>query len=64
MHNSIEVEITLLQTPTTVQTNMKFRVAYCVLKIQCVLLQNNIPSRLSSLLHKDATFYRLNAGEI
>ena len=64
MHNSIEVEITLLQTPTTVQTNMKFRVAYCVLKIQCVLLQYNIPSRLSSLLHKDATFYKLNAGEI
>ena len=64
MHSSIEVEITLLQTPTTVQTNMKFRIAYCVLKIQCVLLQYNIPDRLSSLLHKDTTIYKSNAGEM
>ena len=48
---ALRLKLLYSKSPTTFQTNMKFRLAYCVLKILCVLLQYNISSRLSSLLH-------------
>ena len=48
---TLRLKLLYSKSPTTFQIKIKFRLAYCVLKILCVLLQQNILSRLPSLVH-------------